>query len=448
MKGEKGTNIHLLSFRLHPPPFILFMRLLLLTTTTGYQTRAFVEAAEKLGLAVIFASDRCHVLDDPWRDGALALKFEDPEGSARVVAEAARTTPFNAIISLGDRPTATAARAAQALSLPFHPPEAADICRDKYASRARLKAAALRVPEFLRFPGETGPGELAAAVSGSIGFPCVLKPLALSGSRGVIRADNPDDLAAAFKRIRALLATPEVRVLREGANEFIQVERYIEGTEIAVEGLVSQRRLQVLAIFDKPDPLAGPFFEETIYVTPSRLPAEIQSAVTRTLEQAVRALGLCHGPLHAEFRINAQGIWVLELASRSIGGLCSRALRFRAPGMDGTIPLEELLIRLALGEDVESVLREACAAGVMMIPIPEAGIFREVRGADRAAEMPGVEEILITAKPEQTLVPLPEGSSYLGFIFARGPTPQFVEQALRQAHRELRIIATPALPVV
>ncbi len=424
------------------------MRLLLLTTTTGYQTRAFVDAAEKLGLAVVFATDRCHVLDDPWRDRALALKFEDPKGSARIVAEAALATPFDAIISLGDRPTATAARAAQALRLPFHPPEAADICRDKYASRARLKAAALLVPEFLRFPLDTATDELSASVSGSIGFPCVLKPLALSGSCGVIRADNAFELGVAFKRIRALLATPEVRVLREGANEFIQVERYIEGTEIAVEGLVSQKRLQVLAIFDKPDPLSGPFFEETIYVTPSRLPAESQSAVTRTLEQAVRALGLCHGPLHAEFRINAQGIWVMEVAARSIGGLCSRALRFRAPEVEGTISLEELLIRLALGENVEQVRREDCAGGVMMIPIPEAGIFREVRGADRAAGIPGVEEVLITAKPEQSLVPLPEGASYLGFIFARGRTPEFVEQALRQAHRELRIIATPALPVV
>jgi biotin carboxylase len=423
-------------------------RLLLLTTTTGYQTRAFVDAAERLGLAVVFASDRCHVLDDPWRDGALALKFEDPEGAARVVAEAARTTPFDAIVSLGDRPTATAARAAQALRLPFHPPEAADICRDKFGSRARLKATGLLVPEFSRFPLDTGPAELMAAVSGSIGFPCVLKPLGLSGSRGVIRADNANELAAAFKRIRALLATPEVRVLRDGTNEFIQAERYIEGTEIAVEGLVSQGRLQVLAVFDKPDPLTGPFFEETLYITPSRLSRKTQSAVRHTLEGAVRALGLHHGPLHAEFRINAQGIWALEIAARSIGGLCSRALRFRAPGTEGTLSLEELLIRLVLGENVETVLREDCAAGVMMIPIPEAGIFREVQGAESAAGISGVEEVLITAKPEQQLVPLPEGASYLGFIFARGPSPEFVEQALRQAHRQLGFIVTPALPVV
>jgi biotin carboxylase len=423
-------------------------RLLLLTTTTGYQTRAFVEAAQKLGLEVVFGSDRCHVLEDPWRDGALALKFEDPEGSARRVVEAARAAPFAAIASLGDCTPRTAARAAQALRLPFHPPEAADVCRDKYASRARLKAAELRVPEFSRFPLNADAREVAAAVSGSIEFPCVLKPLALSGSRGVIRADDAGELAEAFKRIRALLATPEVRVLRDGANEFIQAESYIEGAEIAVEGLVNRGCLQVLAVFDKPDPLSGPYFEETIYVTPSRLPPETQSAVTRTLERAARALELYHGPLHAEFRINAQGVWVLEIAARSIGGLCSRALRFRAPGAEDGLSLEELLIRLALGENVEQVRREDSAAGVMMIPIPEAGIFREVRSADRAAGIPGVEEVLITAKPEQKLVPLPEGASYLGFIFARGPTPEFVEQALRQAHRQLGFIVTPALPVV
>jgi hypothetical protein len=241
--------------------------------------------------------------------------------------------------------------------------------------------------------------------------------------------------------------------MREETSDFIQVEAYVEGQEIAVEGLMHRGRLKVLAIFDKPDPLAGPFFEETIYVTPSRLKAEVQEAAIRTLERAVQALGLYHGPLHAELRIAPDGaapqdIWVMEIAARSIGGLCSRALRFCSPSVDGAISLEELLIELALGRNVCDVRREASASGVMMIPVPQAGIHEGVEGLERARETPGVEDVAITAKPSEKLVPLPEGASYLGFIFARGRSPELVEDALRRAHRELRFVIAPALPVL
>ncbi len=444
-------------------------RLLILSTTTGYQTRSFVEAAEKLGLGVVFGTDRCHVLEDPWRDGALPLRFENPEDSARQVVEYARTNPVHAVVALGDRPVPTAARACQALGLLFHPPEAADACRDKSLARERLRAAGLKVPAFARFPLDADPGALLAFASApaGTGFPCVLKPLALSASRGVIRANDAAEFIGAFNRIRDLLRTPEVQVMREKTSDFIQVESYVEGEEIAVEGLMDRGRLRVLAIFDKPDPLVGPFFEETIYVTPSRLAPQVQTEVTDTLEEAVRALGLFHGPLHAELRINADGlpaqagIWILEIAARAIGGLCSRALRFdfahRPERVEGRftrgaagdhMSLEELLIRLALGEDVGGVRRENAAAGVMMIPVPQAGIFQAVDGVEQALETPGVEEVRITAKPNESLTPLPEGSSYPGFIFARGATPQFIEQALRRAYEKLRFVIAPALPVV
>lgn len=423
-------------------------RLLLLCTTTGYQTRAFLEAAGRVGLSVLFGTDRCHRLEDPWQDGALPLRFEDAEESARQVVEYARASPIDAIVALGDRPTPTAARACQALKLPYHSPEAVDACRDKYLSRQRLRAGGLEVPGFIRFPLERDPRQLLAAGFPAVGFPCVLKPLALSASRGVIRADNPEQFVGAFERIRALLRRPEIRAMRECTNDFIQVEAYIEGEEIAVEALMDRGRLKVLAIFDKPDPLVGPFFEETIYVTPSRLNSETQARVIGTLERATRALKLNHGPLHAELRINAKGIWVLEVAARSIGGLCSRALRFCSTSFGESISLEELIIRQALGMDVQTVRREEAASGVMMIPITEAGIFQEAQGVEKALETPGVEDVLIAAKPAQKLEPLPEGSSYLGFIFARGHSPHFVEEALRSAHQRLRFVVTPALPVV
>ena len=281
----------------------------------------------------------------------------------------------------------------------------------------------------------------------------MLKPLALSASRGVIRADDPEQFVKAFGRIRALLRSPDVQVMREETSDFIQVEAYVEGQEIAVEGLMDRGRLKVLAIFDKPDALVGPFFEETIYVTPSRLKAGVQEAVVGALGRAVEALGLYHGPLHAEFRLAPDGalpqnIWVMEVAARSIGGLCSRALRFCSPSVGEAVSLEELLIELALGRDVSDVRREASASGVMMIPVPQAGVYEGVEGLERARETRGIEDVVITAKPAEKLVPLPEGASYLGFIFARGPSPELVEGALRRAHQELRFLITQALPVV
>jgi len=423
-------------------------RVLLLCTTTGYQAQAFVDAAEKLGLEVVFGTDRCHVLDDPWGDDAIPLRFENPPENSRKIVEAARERPFAAIIQIGDRATATAALASKALGLLNHPPEAAQACHDKYLARGRLRQAGLNVPDYRRFPLDADPRQLLATGAVTMDVPRVLKPLALSASRGVIRADTPEEFVRAFERIRTLLKSPEVGVLREETSNFIQVESYIDGAEIAVEAIVDRGRLRVLAIFDKPDPLTGPFFEETIYVTPSRMGRERQPEIVETLALAADALGLYHGPVHAELRINPAGIWMMEVAARSIGGLCSRALRFEIPLVDKEVSLEELLIRLMLGLDVSRIYRENAASGVMMIPIPEAGLYQETQGIDEARAVSGIEDVVITAKVSQKLVPLPEGASYLGFIFARGDSPEFVENALRRAHEKLRFVISPALPVI
>ncbi|MBV9608761.1 MAG: ATP-grasp domain-containing protein, partial [Acidobacteria bacterium] len=423
-------------------------RILLLCTTTGYQTQSMVDAAQKLGLEVVFATDRCHVLPDPWQDGAIAVRFESPEAGAAKIVDYARQRPLAGVVCVGDSPTPTAARVAQALALPGHPPEAADICRDKYLSRERLREGGLRVPAFRRWSTDDDPRAIAPQVR----FPCVLKPLALSASRGVIRANNCEEFVAAFERIRALLKSPDVAVLREDTSNFVQVEDYIDGVEVAVEGLMDHGRLRILAIFDKPDPLTGPFFEETIYVTPSRLPEATQKEIANTLAAAVRALRLYDGPLHAELRISgSQGrdeVWVMEVAARPIGGLCSKTLRFRIPLVDEQVSLEDVLIRLALGADVSRVQPDLSASGVMMIPIPGTGFLEEVRNVELAIAQSGIFDINITAKPGQKLVPLPEGSSYLGFIFARASTPQQVEDALRAAHTKLDFVIAPALPIL
>lgn len=423
-------------------------RVLLLCTTTGYQAQTFVDAAEKLGLEVVFGTDRCHVLGDPWGDQAIPLRFENPEENTHKIVEIAGERPLAAIVQIGDRATETAALASKALGLLNHPPEAAAACRDKYLARGRLRQAGLNVPGYRRFSLDADPQQLLASGEVTMDVPRVLKPLALSASRGVIRADTPEEFARAFERIRRLLNSPEVGVLREPTSNFIQVETYIEGVEIAVEAIVDRGRLRVLAIFDKPDPLTGPFFEETIYVTPSRLGRERQQEIVETLTLAADALGLYHGPVHAELRINPAGIWVMEVAARSIGGLCSRALRFEIPLVDKEVSLEELLIRLMFGLDVSRVYREQAASAVMMIPIPKAGFYQKTQGIEEARVAYGIEDIVITAKESQKLVPLPEGASYLGFIFARGASPESVENALRSAHAKLRFVISPALPVI
>jgi biotin carboxylase len=267
----------------------------------------------------------------------------------------------------------------------------------------------------------------------------VVKPLSLSASRGVIRADDPPAAARAAERVRAILAGAG----HDPARERLLVESYMPGAEVAVEGLLRDGRFEPLAIFDKPDPLEGPFFEETILVTPSRLAPSTQGELERTTAAAAAALGLREGPVHAELRVARGGdVTVLELAARTIGGLCARTLRF---GLG--VSLEELVLRHALGLPLDGLLREEAAAGVMMLPIPRAGVLEEVSGVDRALAVPGVVEVEVSIPRGRPVRPLPEGDRYLGFVFARGEEPDEAERALRMAHGELEItIAAPASP--
>ncbi len=417
-------------------------RVLLLATTTGYQTRAFGDAAERLGVELVFATDRCHMLEDPWRDGAIPIRFYDEPGSVAAIVEASRVRRIDGLLVVGDRPTVIAARAAEALELPGHPPAAAAIARNKRLLRERLREANLPAPSFVVASIDAEPRALVREAV----FPAVIKPAALSGSRGVMRVDDAAGLRAAFARLRALLTSVDVQAERDEAHRLVILEAFIPGREFALEGLMHHGRLQVLALFDKPDPLDGPFFEETIYVTPSSSAPEVQRAIGEAVVAAAGAIGLRHGPIHAECRVNEGGVFVLEVAARPIGGLCARALRFE--GVGSRPPLEEILLRHALGESPDGWVRETDASGVMMIPIPGRGLFRGVEGVDDARVVDGITDLQITAKIDQRLVPLPEGASYLGFIFARGGTAASVERALRAAHGRLQFAVEPELPVV
>jgi hypothetical protein len=434
-------------------------RVLLFTAKLGYQTRSFDEAAKQLNVELSYVTDRCHQLDDPWEDRAIAVHFESPAGAAQTAIEKSRHRQIDGIIALGDRPAHAAAYAARSLGLAFHHPGAVEACRSKLRTREVLRDAGLPVPWFRAIPLDPLPEPALLDIK----YPCVLKPLSLSASQGVIRANNREEFLAAAARIRKLLRTPEIQATREPRLGEIIVEGYLPGREVAVEALMTAGDLRVLAVFDKPDLLEGPYFEETIYVTPSRLPSVEIAAIEKSLRAAATALGLSHGPIHAEFRIaestRAAGekcgnesdgnaaVWPIEIAPRPIGGLCAQSLRFTVHSGTAPIGLEELLLRHALELSGADAPRERVSSGVMMIPVPQSGIFEGVSGMPEAASTPLVTRISITARAHDYLAAWPDGASYLGFVFARGENPGEVANALRQAHSKLHFQITERLEV-
>jgi len=429
-------------------------RIVLVMHTTAYAVEAFVAAARRVGVDVVLASDRCPILDRAWDwpQDSWVIDFYDPAGAADAIAAGAAAdpdAPVRAVLPVGgEGPARVAALAARRIGLDGRDPDAVAAVGNKLRLRetcaAARRAPSLAVPRFLAAGIDEPPAEVASRVAASVGWPCVMKPLLLSASRGVMRADDPRTFVERFARLRRLLLAPPLLEMDPVASRQILVEEYVEGPEVALEGLLYGDALHPLAIFDKPDPLEGPFFEETIYVTPSRLPAETQSAIASAVEGVARAVGIGSGPVHAELRLGGRDgkPMVIDLAARPIGGLCSRALRFVRD-----VPLEELVIRQALGQDVRALVRSQEASGVMMIPIPSGGILRGVNGVDEARAVAGVEDVVISIRAGETVVPLPEGASYLGFIFARGETPAAVEEALRRAHARLDFDIPARLPV-
>jgi biotin carboxylase len=403
-------------------------------STTTYRAHDFLAAARRLGIDAVIGSDQQQVLAELTPGRTLTLDFLQPAASVHHIVAFAEQHPLDAIVAVDDDGTLLAAMASEILNLPHNSADAVAAAGNKYLTRQLLAQSALPQPAFHCYPIDADP----AAIAADIGFPCVVKPLFLSASRGVIRADDVTQLAAACKRVGALLRNPDVAQRGGALARQILVETFVPGQEVALEGILVRGDLKVLALFDKPDPLEGPFFEETLYITPSRLPATVQAAVASRTAQAAAALGLRQGPVHAELRVQDDEPWILEVAPRSIGGLCSRTLRF-GPGLS----LEELILQQALGTDPTQHTREHLASGVMMLPIPHRGTLQAVHGRDRAEAVPGIEELDITIPLGQEVIPLPEGDRYLGFLFARADTPAAVEAALRQAYRQLDIVITP-----
>lgn len=407
-------------------------RVLLLLPTTGYRNADFLLAAKRLGIEILAAANYCDRLAPSWGFAPImALHFDRPEQAAEIVLRELRRRP-DAVLGVDDSGIELAALIAQRLGLAGNPADAVRRVRDKLAFRTLLKQHGYRCPEFRHLPSDADPRELLSELE----FPVVVKARRLAASRGVIRADNAEELLRAVGWVREIQA----RADRDAGALGVVVETFIPGREYALEGILERGRLTTLALFDKPDPLDGPYFEETLYVTPSRLPGELQQEIRREVARICHAAGLADGPVHAEVRVNEDGVWALEIGARSIGGLCGRVLTH----LLGT-SLEELVLRQAIGEPL-AIEGDGSAAGVMMVPTPRRGIFRAVEGVEAAKAVLGITGIAITAEHGQRVAPPPEGASYLGFIFSRASAPAEAEQALRASHRLLRFDIRPEYP--
>jgi biotin carboxylase len=400
-------------------------RVLLLLPTETYRAKDFLAAAQRLGVDVVVGSERRQAMAAALGDRAVVVPLGNVDAAVEVIAALHERRSLDAVLAVDDQGLAVAAAASARLGLAHNPLDAVAATRDKSVLRARLAAAAVAQPDYRVVP----PGQSVVGAAAQVGYPCVVKPVSRSGSQGVIRVDNDVQAEAASDRARAIV----------GPLETLLVEAFVVGAEVAVEALLVAGTLQVLAVFDKPDPLDGPFFEETIYVTPSRQPAPVLASLATTVAAAAVALGLREGPVHAELRVGADGRpVVIEVAARSIGGLCARALRFGAG-----VSLEEVIMRHAIGAGLEGLRREAQASGVMMLPTRAAGVLEMVSGQAEALAVGGVVGLEISISVGRVLVPLPEGDRYLGFVFARGPTPADVELSLRQAEAALDVVVRP-----
>jgi biotin carboxylase len=402
-------------------------RLLLLIPKTSYRAQDFLAAAAELNADVAVGSNHRSTLEKLTDGKTVKFNFKTVSYGVDEIIAYNEKYPLKAVLSVDEETTILAAEACKALGLSHNPPDAIRATVDKYKFRQAIIEAGLPSPDVTRLTIYDDPVIPARKAH----YPVVLKPAALSASRGVIRADYEAEFIAAFERIVKILHQADLAFTGEG-KEQILVETFVPGMEVALEGLLQDGSLIPLAIFDKPDPLNGPFFEESLYITPSRLPKQTQDLIITTTAQALSALGLKDGPVHAELRINSLGAYVIEVGARTIGGLCARSLQF-GTGMS----LEEIVLRHILGLELPSTQREGHASGVMMIPIPEAGELKAVTGEKDALIVPGIEDVTISIPIGQRLIQLPEGNKYLGFIFAKAETPESVEAALREAHRRL-----------
>ena len=404
---------------------------ILIIPSASYRTSAFINAIEKLDLKVLVISDKSQVFSGKYPNNLLITNFHHWKDRLDEISEWSELNGLKAVIGVDEESIVLAANLSNYLKVEHNTVESVLLTKDKYLMRIELKKAGVNSPWFKRFLIHDFPNENINEIS----FPCVIKPTFLSASRGVIRVNTIKELVNGIKTINELLSLEEIRERGGEKSDWILVEEYIPGKEVAIEGIVSKGKLKILTVFDKPEPLEGPTFEETIIVTPSALSEKNQLSLFETAQNAVKALGIVKGPVHVEVRINSSGNYILECASRSIGGLCSKVLEFQ-----GGMSLEELILRSYLGRNVEKSKLTGSARGVMMMPTEKMGILKEMRGVEDALNVKGVTDLQITVKPGEKLEPLPKGDRYLGFIFAEDKDQELVIKALKNAWSKIAVV--------
>ena len=393
---------------------------LVVLPSTTYRAADFIRAAEGLGVDLIVASEHPPPFD--MGDRYLQIDCADAHDAADAIVRLGDSVSIDGVVAADDAGVLVAALSATKLGLRSNTPEAAAATRDKGRQRALMEAAEVPQPRFRVI----GPGEDPRPAGDEVGYPLVVKPLDRAAGQGVIRVDRAEDLASVVKRVDGIVG-PSVPLL---------VEEYMGGAEVALEGIVREGDLTTLALFDKPDSVEGPYFPETLLITPSRLEASVQAECQRVAVAALQSIGISHGSVHVEMKVEGGSVRVIEIAARSIGGLCSKSLNF---GLMGTT-LETLILRNAIGLDKPELRREEIASGVLMIPIPTAGTFVEIRGVESLAHIEHVTAVDITTQAGSRVEPPPEGDRYLGFVFARAQTPETVEKALREAMRAIEVV--------
>jgi len=401
-------------------------RVLLLIPATSFRTKAFIEAAGMIGVNLTVGSNQSSALAALQQDSFITLDQNSISDAVETVRSFSKTYHIDAVVGVDDESVILSTAIAKELGLHHNSIESVSATRNKFLLRELLAQHAVTQPAYRKISID----EPISNIERSISYPVVVKPVSLAASRGVMRVNDKNELPGAINRIRNLMGTFE-----RNESRYVLIEEYIDGDEVAVEGLLDNGSLRVFAVFDKPDPLTGPFFEETIYTTPSRHKPQILKSIEDAVQRAVHAIGLSSGPIHAEVRFNNTGVYLIELAARSIGGHCSRSLQYvDASQNNRRFSLEEVLLRDALGEPLQAIRREGSATGVMMIPVPARGILREIGGIEKAKKVKYITDVSITAHSGKELIPIPDGGTYPGFIFARAETPERVEQALRDAH--------------
>lgn len=402
--------------------------ILLVAPPDSYRVAPYIAAAKKLGVAIKIASHGEHSLVNEIAEG-IHISLDSPDAAVETIVSSSEKYNFRGIVAADDKATEIVARAAKALNLPHNPPAAVHLTRWKHKARKVLKDAGLPVPRHWIATFDDIQNDKLPDIS----FPCVIKPLNLSASRGVIRCNHLKELKDAAERVSKI-----VENLNEAdSNSKALIESFIPGKEVALEAILQQGKLIPIAMFDKPDPLDGPYFEETYYVTPSRVSSSQQHEIAKTIQAACAAYGLTTGPVHAELRLNGDEIYIIEIAARTIGGECAKLVEFAS-----NRSLESIVIEYAMGINADTVTLES-AAGVMMIPTPRSGILRRLEGVLNAQSVKNIKSVNLAIREGHELVTLPEGASYLGFIFATAETPESVESALRSAYEKLKIVVDP-----